>query len=99
MPAPQRRFAVKLLGMDSIAAVGDDRVFLVRLDPVGRKGERFQGFLAPGAGFAWFPAPPVFGGPLGFPVEVRVATDDRSMELVVERGIGDKRAFTARRRR
>jgi hypothetical protein len=90
---------VKLLGMDSIAAVGDDRAFLVRLDPVGRKGERFQGLLTPGAGFAWFPAPPAFGGSLGFPVEVRVAADDRSMELVVQRRIGDKRAFTARRRR
>lgn len=98
IPKAQRWFAVKLLGMDSIAAVGDDRAFLVRLDPVGRKGERFRGHLAPGAGFAWFPVPPTLGLSLGFPVEARVAADDRSMELVVERRVGDKRAFTARRR-
>jgi hypothetical protein len=97
IPASQRRFAVKLLGMDSIAAVAEDRAFLISLDPVGRRGEGFEGRLDPGPGFAWFPVPPAFGVSSGFGVRAVVATDDRSMELVVERRTGDKRAFTARR--
>jgi hypothetical protein len=96
IPAPQRRFAVKLLGMDSIAAVAEDHAFLISLDPVGRKGEEFEGRLDPGPGFAWFPVPPTLGLPAGFQVRVLVAADDRSMDLVVERRTADKRAFTAR---
>ncbi len=97
IPAPQRRFAVKLLGMDAIAVVADDHAFLISLDPVGRKGEGFEGRLDPGPGFAWFPVPPTLGLSAGFRVRVVVAADDRSMDLVVERRTGDKRAFTARR--
>jgi hypothetical protein len=97
IPAPQRRFGVALLGMDAIAAVADDHAFRMSLDPVGRRGERFEGRLDPGPGFAWFPAPATFGSTSGFRVAAVVAPDDRSMHLVVERGAGDKRAFTARR--
>jgi hypothetical protein len=96
VPAAQRRFAVELLGMDSIAAAGEDRAFLISLDPVGRRGERFEGRLDPGPGFAWFPLPPTFGFS-GFRVSVVVAADSQSMDLVVERKVGDKRSFTARR--
>jgi hypothetical protein len=97
IPAPQRRFSVKLLGMDSIAALADDQAFLISLDPVGRRGERFEGRLDPGPEFAWFPLPPTSGFSAGFRVAVVVAADAQSMDLVVERRTGDKRAFTARR--
>ncbi len=97
VPEPQRRFTVALVGMDSIAAVSDDRAFVVGLDPVGRKGDRFSGRLDPGPGFAWFAVPATPAYPSGFEVRVVVAADGLSMDLVVERRIGDKRAFTARR--
>jgi hypothetical protein len=98
IPAEQRRFAVKLLGMDDIAAISEvENAFLISLRPVGRRGETFEGRLEPGESFAWFKLPASFGLPVRLEVQAQVAADASSMRLVVERKTGDKRAFTARR--
>ncbi len=98
IPAEQRRFRVEILGMDDLVAVSEaERAFLIRLGPVGRRGEAFSGRLEPGPSFAWFSVPSTFGLSFGLEVEARVAADDASMRLVVERRVGEKRAFTARR--
>jgi len=97
IPDAQRRFELKLLGMDDVAAVPMEAgAFMLVLHPVGRTAARFEGRLEPGPGFAWFEAPPLGAGPLGYDVEATVA--DATLRLVVRRGIGDKRGFVARRR-